>query len=560
MKMLLLACLTCSSIGVQVVGPLLLSAFVDDAQSDETLNVLFVIAFAFIAISFLQMLLGAIEAYVSADIAMSSTNELREDLTRRLLGLGGRFYDENTTGYLIERVDGDIGLLANFFSEFTVQIVGNSLFLIGIIVVVLSMNLRLGLFVGLFDLIAILVLRRMRSLGVAEWKEARQTNANLFGFIEERLLGLEDIGTNGGRAFVLGQLSSILNRLLHVTRRARRLSNVTFIAISSLFVFGEALALFLSISEYRHHLISIGTVFLLEYYLQLVIVPINALVSQFQDFQAASASISRVEELRSLQSDVANGPGVVFGDDAPKVEFSQVTFGYDPTQPVLHDMTFSVPPGEVVGVLGPTGSGKTSLANLLVRLYDPQTGSVRIAGADIRQADLKQLRDYVGVVPQSVHIFRGTVRDNVTLFRKDHDDAVLIDVLQECGLRQWLERLPNGLDTVLDANDSGISAGEAQLLSIARTMIRNPRVVILDEVSSRLDPLTEESIQCAIARLLANRTAMIIAHRPRTIMHAHWIMLLDGGGIREFGKRADLQGDPSSAFSSVWRLNGGEIT
>jgi ATP-binding cassette subfamily B protein len=337
------------------------------------------------------------------------------------------------------------------------------------------------------------------------------------------------------------------------------LSNVTFIAISSLFVFGEALALFLSISEYRHHLISIGTVFLLEYYLQLVIVPINALVSQFQDFQAASASISRVEELRSLQSDVANGPGVVFGDDAPKVEFSQVTFGYDPTQPVLHDMTFSVPPGEVVGVLGPTGSGKTSLANLLVRLYDPQTGSVRIAGADIRQADLKQLRDYVGVVPQSVHIFRGTVRDNVTLFRKDHDDAVLIDVLQECGLRQWLERLPNGLDTVLDANDSGISAGEAQLLSIARTMIRNPRVVILDEVSSRLDPLTEESIQCAIARLLANRTAMIIAHRPRTIMHAHWIMLLDGGGIREFGKRADLQGDPSSAFSSVWRLNGGEI-
>jgi ATP-binding cassette subfamily B protein len=219
---------------------------------------------------------------------------------------------------------------------------------------------------------------------------------------------------------------------------------------------------------------------------------------------------------------------------------------------VLTDITFTLPPGRVLGLLGRTGSGKSTLTKLLFRFYDPVTGAIRLGDGngrayDIRDAQQAQLRRRIGLVTQEVQLFHATVRDNLTLFDDTIADERILQVIRELGLGNWFAALPAGLATRLDGN-SGLSAGEAQLLAFARVFLANPGLVILDEASSRLDPATEQLIEQAIDRLLAGRTGIIIAHRLATVQRADEIMILDGGHIGEYGLRLELAYNPNSRF------------
>ena len=217
---------------------------------------------------------------------------------------------------------------------------------------------------------------------------------------------------------------------------------------------------------------------------------------------------------------------------------------------MLHDLTFTLAPGRVLGILGRTGSGKTTLTRLLFRLYDVDQGHIRLDGVDIRQARLSDLRRHVGMVTQEVQLFAASLRDNLTLFqnygRQPIPDAQMQQTLTQLGLGSWLQELPHGLDTQLTAGGQGLSAGQAQLLAFARVYLRNPRLVVLDEASSRLDPATEQLLEQAIDRLLVGRTAIIIAHRLGTVQRADDILILDNGRIVEFGERLALANNPQS--------------
>lgn len=239
--------------------------------------------------------------------------------------------------------------------------------------------------------------------------------------------------------------------------------------------------------------------------------------------------------------------------------FDQVTFGYNADEPVLRDLNLHLPAGNVLGVLGRTGSGKTTLARLALRFYDPQSGDICLDGVPLREISLEQVRQRMTMVTQDVQLFQGTVRENLTLFKRHVSDARMIGVLSELGLERWLQNLPDGLESQLGAGGVGLSAGEAQLLAFARVFLEDSSLIVLDEASSRLDPATEQLIEGALERLLRGRTGIIIAHRLATVLRADAILILHDGRVLEYGSRMDLLADPHSHFSrllagSLWEV------
>jgi ATP-binding cassette subfamily B protein len=268
--------------------------------------------------------------------------------------------------------------------------------------------------------------------------------------------------------------------------------------------------------------------------------------------------IVRVRELLATEPRITDGPGAELPAGPLSVALDRVDFAYD-DGPVLRGVSCRVEPGRVLGLLGRTGSGKTSIARLLFRLYDTDGGTVRVGGVDVRDLRVDDLRRRIGLVTQDVQLFDGTLRDNVRLFDPDVGDERLTEVFAALGLESWLAELPDGLDTALGATGRGLSAGEAQLVALTRVFLSDPGLVVLDEASSRLDPHTEALLEDAIDRLLEGRTGIVIAHRLRTIERADEVVLLAGGQVVEAGDRATLAADPTSRFAGLVRAGLAEV-
>jgi ABC-type multidrug transport system fused ATPase/permease subunit len=253
-------------------------------------------------------------------------------------------------------------------------------------------------------------------------------------------------------------------------------------------------------------------------------------------------------EFRSFKVDVLDGTVAENLAHPLAVAFDQVSFSYNGTDNVLSGLSFHMQPGSVLGLLGRTGSGKTTLARLIFRLYDVKAGNIRVNGLNLCDLQLETLRRNIAIVTQDVQLFRASIRDNLTFFDRSISDEKIVSTLEGMELGDWYQSLPKGLDTQLDTGSRSLSAGEAQLLAFTRVFLRDPGLVILDEASSRLDPATEGRLERAIDKLLRNRTAIIIAHRLHTVHRADEIMILDGGEVSEYGERKQLAADPNSRF------------
>jgi len=311
------------------------------------------------------------------------------------------------------------------------------------------------------------------------------------------------------------------------------------------------LTLALGVFLHRQGELSVGSVLVLFRFAQMVREPLELIAEQMRDFQKALAGAQRASRLLATKPRIVDGRGVPIPLGPLSVDFDHVSFGYHEDRSVLHDVDLHVEPGTVLGVIGRTGSGKTSIGRLLLRFWDVTDGAVRVGGIDLRDAKAAELRRRIAVVTQEVELFRATLRDNLTLFGAlPADDAQLTAVLTDVGLAAWTDGLPAGLDTPLDGSD-GLSAGEAQLLAFARVLLADPGLVVLDEASSRLDARTEELITAATARLLAGRTVVMIAHRLATLDRADLILVLDHGHVVECGDRATLAADPASRYARL---------
>ncbi len=558
-RVAMLSVLLLASLAVDLGNPLLLRAFIDAAQAQAPLDTLLTLAAVFLGVAFATQFVSVAETYVAQNVGLTATNRLRADLTRHLLHLDPGFHNAHTPGELIERVDGDVTTLGNFFSRFVIALLGNGLLLVGVLALLFGIDWRVGLAVLAFTVLALVTVNALRSVGVPHWAAARQAHAELFGFLEERLAGTEDLRSSGATAYALRRLQEQSRIVLRKQRMAAIIGSATGNTTVFFLLVGAALALGLGGYLYTTGTISLGTVYLIFSYTELLRRPIDQITRQMQDLQQSTASMGRVSDLLALRSAIPDAP--LSGSPQPippgalPVTFAEVTFGYAAAEPVIRDLSLTVAPGRVLGVLGRTGSGKTTLTRLLFRLYDPDAGSIRLGDVDLRQAQLggtpDSLRARIGIVTQEINLFHASVRDNLTLFDPAIPDCGIITVLEDLGLGGWFHALPHGLDTKLAPGGSGLSAGQAQLVAFARVFLKDPGLVILDEASSRLDPSTEAQVEHAVDRLLQGRTGIIIAHRLQTVDRADDILILENGRVVEYGPRAALARDPGSRFAHL---------
>lgn len=554
-RVLLLALLLFGKIGLQLLNPQFLRTFIDTASQGGAVGRLMLVGGVFLVLAMVQQGLSVLATFVGETVAWKATNALRYDLARHCLHLDMSFHNQHTPGEMIERIDGDVNALSNFFSQFAIILVGNALLLVGILLILFGIDWRVGLCLSVFVLLTLLTLGKLRNISVPHWKATSEAHATLFGFLEERIGGTQDIRALGARAYVMRRFYELMRRVWRTQMWAGLMGNMMINATMLLFAVGQAAAFLSGSYLFSRGAISIGTVYLIFHYTGMLIEPIDRITQQMSDLQQAGASIARLKELTTIQSKLHDGAGATLPGGPLAVEFDHVTFGYDAVEPVLDDLSFCLQPGTVLGLLGRTGSGKTTLTRLLLRLYDPAQGVVRLgdgrSGVDLRAMRLGDLSKYVGMVTQNVQLFHATVRDNLAFFDRAIADEQIIAVLDDLGMGDWLRSLPQGLDTMLAAGGTGLSAGEAQLVACARIFLRDPGLVILDEASSRLDPATEHLIERAIDKLVHHRTAIIIAHRLRTVERAREIMILDGGRILEHGPRDALRNDPDSRFAAL---------
>lgn len=552
-RVLLLMLLLFGGIALQIANPQIVQHFIDTATAHGPLSTLIYIALAFLVIAILGQIVAIGETYIAENVGLTATNRLRADLMLHCLRLDPAFFTLHTPGELIERVDGDVHKLSNFFSRLMIVLVGNALLLVGVLFMLFRIDWRVGSAMTVFAIVAFTVVTIVRNVGVPYFETAMQSSADLFGFLEERFSGTEDIRSSGAVNYSIRGLQQHSRTLLRKTRFASQVGLTSWMTMLLLFTIGTAIALALGVYLYRAGSISIGTVYLIFAYTTLLERPIQQITRQIEDLQQATAGIARIRTLFQVTSSISDGEGAILPSEPLAVEVRDVTFAYTEDVPVLQHISLSLRPGEVLGLLGHTGSGKTTLTKLLVRLYDPQQGSITLNGVDLRTMRLSELRQYVGVVTQEVQLFHASVRDNLTFFDDSIPDERILQTLSDIGLDRWYDTLSNGLDTRLAPGGSGLSAGEAQLLAFARVFLNAPGLVILDEASSRLDPATEHQLERAIDTLLRERTCIIIAHRLATVQRADTIMILEDGICREYGPRTALVQDSYSRFSHLLR-------
>jgi len=552
---LLLTTLLLSSIALQVVNPQIVRTFIDTvsdaASSDEATGTLAGLAFTFIGIALIQQVVAVSATYVGENVAWTATNALRAELARHCLNLDMSFHNDTSPGELIERIDGDVTELSNFFSQLVVSVLGNLLLLLGILVVLFLEDWRAGLAFTLFAAISLLALNRVRGIAVPYQKARRQANADLFGFLEEQLAGTEDIRSSGAVDFVMCGLYRLQYAILCFDRKASLMNMGIGLTNSVSLVLGNAMAVVAGYYLFKSGAITVGTVYLIIHYINLLSRPIHELTRQIESLQTIGASAERLADLRRIESGIQDGPGARIPNGPLSLSFEDVSFAYVEEEPVLKALSFRLEPGTVLGLLGRTGSGKTTLARLVVRLYDPAAGRIALGDVDIRAARLKALRRRVAIVTQDVQLFQASVRDNLTFFDRSIPDERIRAVIKELELADWYQSLPDGLDTRLETGGRYLSAGEAQLLAFTRVFLRDPGLVILDEASARLDPVTEQRIERAVDKLLQGRTAIIIAHRLATVQRADDIVILEHGHVTEHGRRERLASDPTSHFYNL---------
>lgn len=557
-RVILLALLVLSSLALLLINPQIIRYFLDSVEQQRSLDQLIGAAALFTALTILQQLIVLAATYIGEVVGWTATNHLRADLALHCLKLDLAFHKTHTPGELIERVDGDVNQIAKLFSQLVIRLAGNVLLFLGVLILLWVEGWQIGLSITLLALVGVVALEVLRKWMVPRWERTRAAEAALYGFIEERISGTEDIRANGAGAYVMRRLYLLLRERIQAFAYAMRLN--AFVISFPLWIFGPAYAaaLLLGGQGYLDGALTIGGVYLIFHYVGIMEGPLWESIRQVEEMQKALASINRIAALFAIQPRMQDGAGVDLPQGALAIEFDEVAFHYeDDTETVLTNLSFALKPGQVLGLLGRTGSGKSTLSKLLFRFYHPTAGTIWLGDGNgsrvnMRDARASDLRGRIGMVTQEVQLFNASVRDNLTLFDDAIDDARVLAVIGEVGLATWFDALSNGLDTLL-GTASDLSAGEAQLLAFARVFLNDPGLVILDEASSRLDPATEQQIELALDKLLQGRTGIIIAHRLATVQRADEIMVLDGGAIGEYGARTRLAADPQSRFSQLLR-------
>ncbi|MFC4332999.1 ABC transporter ATP-binding protein [Streptomyces andamanensis] len=549
---LLLAVLVPLGVVLQLAAPYLLRRFVDSALTQRPAQALLTVSLWYLAaaVALLAATIGA-DALASR-LAWRATNRLRADLVAHSLRRSARFYQRFPPGELVDRIDSDVTRLASVMSALLLEVAAQALLVGGILAALFLLDWRLALVFAPVAAGTLVLLRRLVGRAMPFVAARRQSSAELLGFLEERLAAAEDLRVNGACDATLADLERRQAELYRRARDAARVSVRRPATVQGLSTVSVVLALAVSVWLHSAGRLTTGTAFAALSYAMLLRRPLLAITTRFQDLEEAAVCVRRLRDLLPRRPP-AHPDATALPPGPLTAALDRVTFSYEPGEPALREVSFRLEPGERLGIVGRTGSGKSSVLRLLFALHHPERGAARVGGADVRTLDAGVLRRRVALVTQEVQVFHASLRDNLTFFDPAVDDGRVRDALREAGLTDWWRALPDGLDTVLGTGARGMSAGEEQLLSLARVFLRDPALVLLDEPTARLDPHTEALLLPALERLLTGRTAVVVQHRPHALGQVDRILVLDEGAVVEDGRRTALAADPTSRFHGLLR-------
>jgi ATP-binding cassette subfamily B protein len=532
-----------TSIGLQA-GPKLTELAIDKGMvpGHRHLSVVVIIAVLFLGFVAFTSLTQRALVKVTGRLAAGVMNDLRVKVFSHLQRLSLDFFTAEKAGVVMTRMTSDIENLQQLLQDGLAQMATQALTMVVITVILFTTNVELALITVLLVVPALVVMSLwFRVASERGYDRVRDGIANVMADLSESLHGVRVVTAHNRQRFNIVHHRNVVGAYRDANIYTAQINAVYGPGTQLVGWLGQAALLGIGGEMVLHHTLSIGGLVAFFLYLNRFFAPIQLLVQQYNSFQQGQASVIKLRTLLSTEPTVTEAPDAI---ELPPIEgeiiFENVTFGYDPGVPVIRDVNLRIAPGETVAFVGPTGAGKSTLAKLITRFYDPTSGHVRIDGHDIEGVTLDSLRRQLGVVPQEPFLFAGTIRDNLAFARPAATDAEVDEAIRAVGLTELIDRLPQGVDTVVHERGQSLSSGERQLIALGRAFLAHPRVLVLDEATSNLDLQSETRIEAALDILLEARTAVLIAHRLSTAMKADRIVVVDEGRIVESGAHTEL--------------------
>lgn len=485
-----------------------------------------------------------IQSILMAGISGRSTNKMRIDLFKKMESLSIRFFDSHKDGEMLSRFTSDLDNISNTLNQALVQVMSNVALMVGVIIMMFRQDVQLSIVTlaaaPFAIIIAALVIRKARKYVNLQ----QESIGSLNGYIDEKISGQKMIIANGLEAETVTEFLDYNQKVKKVSFKGQVYSGLLFPMMQGIALFNTAIVIFFggyfALNGSIERTLALGLIVTFVQYSQQFYMPLTQISSQYSMLQLAFTGAKRVIEVLDEEPEVERPTVEAMYGIEKEVRLDHVDFSYVPNKPILKDISITAKKGQMVALVGPTGSGKTTIMNLLNRFYNVDSGAILIDNVDIRDIELASLRKQVGIVLQDSVLFSGTIRDNIVFGKPDATDEEVVDAAKQANIHDFILSLDDGYETIVSDEHSIFSVGQKQLISIARTIITNPSLLILDEATSNVDTVTESKIQKAMEAIISGRTSFVIAHRLKTILNADYIVVLNQGEIIEEGTHEEL--------------------